>query len=79
MGPLREGIGLLATSLRVPVVPAHIDGAHEILPKGARLPNHRERSRTRIRFGVPLEFGPDVSVREATTQVARAIEGLAHG
>jgi long-chain acyl-CoA synthetase len=76
MGPLRDGIGLLATSLRVPVVPAHIDGAHEILPKGATLPTHKLRSRVRVRFGEPLEFTPDTTVRGATDRVRQAIEAL---
>ena len=74
--PMREGIGLLARNLRVPVVPAHIDGAHQILPKGAWLPRHRHRSVVTVRFGAPLEFGPDDTGREITAQVGRAIEAL---
>ena len=75
-GPMREGIGLLATSLRVPVVPAYIEGAHEILPKGAWLPRHRGASGIHIRFGAPLELGSDVGIHDATEQVGRAIEAL---
>ena len=74
--PMREGIGLLARGLRVPVVPAHIDGAHEILPKGTWLPSHRHRTRVTVRFGAPLRFGPDATVRQITAQVGRAIEEL---
>ena len=74
--PLRQGIGLLATQLRVPIVPAYIDGAHEILPKGARLPSHRVRRHVAVRFGEPLRFGAEVSALEATERVTRAIAAL---
>lgn len=77
LGPMREGIGLLATSLLIPVVPAYISGAHEILPKGARLPRRRGTSGIRIRLGEPLHFEPGVSVQEATAQVGRAVKQLA--
>ncbi|MEA2025348.1 MAG: AMP-binding protein, partial [Chloroflexota bacterium] len=73
MAPLREGIGLLATSLRVPVVPAWIEGAHEILPKGSWLPRHRGTSSVRVRFGAPIVLGDGVSIKEATAEVGRAI------
>ncbi len=76
LGPVRAGIGLLATQLHVPIVPVHIDGAHQILPKGARLPSHRERSRVVVRFGEPLRFEPGTSVPDATDRVRRAIEAL---
>jgi 1-acyl-sn-glycerol-3-phosphate acyltransferase len=61
----------------VPVVPVHIDGAHEILPKGATLPTHRLRSRVRVCFGEPLQFTPDTTVHGATDRVRQAIEALA--
>ncbi len=76
MASMREGIGLLATSLRVPVVPVYIEGAHEILPKGARMPRHRGASGIQVRFGAPLELDPALSIHEATVQVGRAIEEL---
>ena len=77
LGSMRQGIGLLATRLHVPIVPAHIDGAHQILPKGAVLPNHRRRRRTVVRFGEPLRIEPGISVPDATDRVRRAIEALA--
>jgi long-chain acyl-CoA synthetase len=76
LNPLRQGIGLLATQLRVPIVPMYIDGTHEILPKGARLPTHRERQRVVVRVGSPLRFGPEMTVSEATDHVSQAIEAL---
>jgi 1-acyl-sn-glycerol-3-phosphate acyltransferase len=74
---LREGIGLLATSLQIPVVPVHISGAHEILPKGAWLPRHRGVSSIRVRFGAPLRFDASDGIKEATARVGRAIDELA--
>jgi long-chain acyl-CoA synthetase len=77
MVPLREGIGLLATSLRVPVVPVHIAGAHQILPKGAWLPRRRGGAGVRVRFGTPLDVDPAAGVHAATAHIGRAIERLA--
>jgi long-chain acyl-CoA synthetase len=77
MLPLRAGIGLLATSLRVPVVPVYIAGAHEILPKGSWLPRRGSSSRIRVRFGAPLLVDASAGVHEATAQIGRAIERLA--
>ncbi len=77
LGPMRQGIGLLATQLHVPIVPVHIDGAHDILPKGASLPSHRERAHVVVRFGEPMRLEPGTTVLEATAQVRRAILALA--
>jgi long-chain acyl-CoA synthetase len=77
MGAMREGIGLLAANLRVPVVPVYIEGAHEIMPKGTWLPRHRGASGIRVRFGAPLELDPALGIGESTARVGRAIEALA--
>ncbi len=74
--PMREGIGLLATNLGIPVVPAHIDGAYQILPKGSWLPRRRGALRVRVRFGAAMEFDPATGIKESTAQVGRAIEAL---
>ena len=50
LGPLKSGIGLLATQLEVAVVPVGIRGADRILPKGATLP--RRRGRVLVRIGI---------------------------
>lgn len=75
MGELKEGIGLLATTLRVPIIPVHIAGTHEILPKGTLLP--RRRGRVRVRIGAPVVIDPETSVEEATGMVGAAIASLA--
>lgn len=76
LGQMRDGIGLLATRLRVPVVPAHLSGAHEILPKGATLPRRVGEGGVTVRFGAPLEFGPTVDSASATAAIGRAIAAL---
>ena len=76
LGPLRQGIGLLATQLHVPIVPAHIEGAHQILAKGTAMPTHRYRSGVTVRFGEPLRIEAEATVPDATDRVRRAIEAL---
>ena len=74
LGPLKSGIGLLATQLDVPVVPVGILGAYRILPKGRRLP--RRRGRVRVRFGAPLTFATGSQLPEATARIEAAIRSL---
>lgn len=50
--PFKAGLGQLALSLDVPIVPARIDGTHAALPKGATLPRRR---RVRVTFGAPVD------------------------
>jgi 1-acyl-sn-glycerol-3-phosphate acyltransferase len=49
----KKGAGLFALDLQVPVVPAHIDGAHEILAKGRFMPRP---GTVTVRFGEPIMF-----------------------
>jgi long-chain acyl-CoA synthetase len=76
LGPMRQGIGLLATDLGVPVVPVHIAGAWEILPPGARLPRRRRGARVRVRFGAPLHVERAIGITAATELVGRALRSL---
>jgi 1-acyl-sn-glycerol-3-phosphate acyltransferase len=77
----KKGAGLFAVELRVPVVPAHIDGAHEILAKGRFVP--RPRTVT-VRFGEPImfasnQFGPRCGPRPrraAVELLEQRIRGL---
>ena len=50
--PFKAGVGLLAYELDAPVVPLHIAGTHEAMPKGTRTPS---RHPLRLLFGPPLE------------------------
>lgn len=78
LGHMREGIGLLATNLGIPVVPTSIDGAHRILPKGSWLPRRRGASRVQVRFGAPMRFDATAGIKESTVQIGQAIESLGH-
>jgi 1-acyl-sn-glycerol-3-phosphate acyltransferase len=49
----RAGIGLLASSLKLPVVPMRVDGAYEI--REARSMFNRS-GRIRVHIGKPVEF-----------------------
>jgi 1-acyl-sn-glycerol-3-phosphate acyltransferase len=48
MQDFKSGVGLFATQLGVPLVPAYIDGTHRILPKGRTMPR---TGRVTVRFG----------------------------
>lgn len=53
MRAFKSGAGLFAFDLGVPVVPAHIDGAHSILAKGKFMPRPGPVT---VRFGEPIVF-----------------------
>lgn len=76
MGPFKPGVGFMAVSLGVPVVPVHIEGAHRVLPKGRRIPG---RSRISVRFGAPLVFSRASAYPEATAAVQEAVKALGAG
>ncbi len=69
----RSGAGLLATDLRVPVVPIGVHGTHALLPKGARLPR---RGPVTVRFGPALRPTAGVAPVEAAAELARAVAEL---
>ncbi|MFV2062492.1 MAG: AMP-binding protein [Chloroflexota bacterium] len=79
LGPMRSGIGLLATNLGVPVVPVHIEGSGEILPPGSWLPRRRRNAHVQVRFGAPIMISPGSNVQDATDRIGRAIADLAAG
>jgi 1-acyl-sn-glycerol-3-phosphate acyltransferase len=49
----KSGAGLFAVNLRVPIVPAYIDGAYKILAKGSLMPRPGP---VLVRFGEPITF-----------------------
>jgi long-chain acyl-CoA synthetase len=75
----KAGLGVLAVELGVPVVPTRIDGTHEALPKGRRLPRPR---RVTVTFGSALSprevaSGEDLLPYERYRLVAEAVrEGI---
>ncbi len=76
----KTGVGWLALTGQVPVVPCAVIGTDKLLPVGARLPR---LTRITVRFGEPLTFGPPSTAttaaqarREATDQVMAVIAAM---
>ncbi|MFA6107946.1 MAG: SDR family oxidoreductase [Candidatus Latescibacterota bacterium] len=78
----KPGIGLLSVELDLPIVPVHVDGTGQALPRGHRWPH---RVPIHLSFGPPLEPGSGgssvagryESYRALAEQVRRAVESLA--
>jgi 1-acyl-sn-glycerol-3-phosphate acyltransferase len=77
----KRGAGLFAVDLGVPIVPAHIDGAHNVLAKGNLMPRPGPVA---VRFGEPITFESSqfdalprrVSRRAAVELLEQRIRGL---
>ena len=84
--PFKTGVGLVAVELDLPVVPVHVAGTREALPKNGRFPR---RNRVSLNFGPPVEMAPYAArrerlgnyevYREVTAQVRREIARLGQG
>lgn len=72
--PFKWGIGRLALTTQVCVVPVWIEGAHAAMPKGARLAH---RHQVEIRFGAPLQFAPGSDQASVVTAIEQQIRALA--
>jgi len=76
LAPFREGVGLLAVELGVPVVPLRLDGLYDVLPKGRALPR---RGRVTVWIGPPLRIEPGTPYGEAAARIERAVRLLGAG
>ena len=65
--PFRAGIGLLASNLRLPVVPMRIDGAYEVREAHSLF---NRPGRIRVQIGKPMEFPAGTDPQE----IARILE-----
>jgi long-chain acyl-CoA synthetase len=74
MGPFKDGVGLLAVEMAVPVVPVWLEGIGRVLPKGSRLPRPAPVT---VRFGPPLRFCPGTPYPVATKAIEEAVRSLA--
>ena len=59
MRAFKQGAGLFAIELGVPVVPAYVEGTHRILPKGKSMPRV---GAVTVRFGEALAVAPQWSL-----------------
>jgi long-chain acyl-CoA synthetase len=65
--PFRDGIGLLASNLKLPVVPMRVDGAYEIREAHSKF---NRPGRVRVHIGKPVEFPAGSDPQE----IARVLE-----
>jgi 1-acyl-sn-glycerol-3-phosphate acyltransferase len=70
----KPGVGHLARETGTPVVPMHIRGAYQIMPRGQKLPLPGP---VRVRIGKPMELEPKEGSREFTARVEKAVRALA--
>src|SRR5438445_230816 len=70
----KPGVGHLANETGTPVVPMHIRGAHQIMPRGQKLPLP---GRVRVRIGKPMAPQPKEGSRDFTARVEKAVRALA--
>lgn len=69
----KAGVGFLAQSLGVPVIPAFVDGTKESWPRGTKLPRPRKVS---ITFGEKVEIDKALSYSDAADFVMNTIRRL---
>jgi long-chain acyl-CoA synthetase len=74
MSPFRAGIGLLATRLRVPVVPVRIDGLFERKVEESKWARPGE---IKVTIGTPLEFNETTPAEEIAQDLERRVADLA--
>lgn len=72
--PFRGGAAYLARRCDVPVVPIHLQGTGQILPKGKRLPQFADVT---VTFGAPLRPAEEEDSRRFATRIESAIAALA--
>lgn len=70
----KPGVGFLAKETGTPVVPMHIRGAFQVMPRGQKLPLPGP---VRIRIGKPMTPEPKEGSREFTARVEKAVRTLA--
>jgi len=72
--PAKAGAGLLAVKSGVPVVPIHIRGARDVLPRGGWLPTGGARIRIRFGKAIPAqELDPGAGHEERFLEASRRI------
>jgi long-chain acyl-CoA synthetase len=74
--PFMPGVGVLASRLEVPVIPIHLDGLFEILPRYESWP---KAGTCTVRIGTPLLLDRRTDFKTATQRVEDAVHRLAAG
>jgi long-chain acyl-CoA synthetase len=71
--PFRAGIGLLASNLKIPVIPLRIDGAYEVRESHSVF---NRPGRIRVHFGKPVEFPAGTSPDEISRALQQRVAEL---
>jgi long-chain acyl-CoA synthetase len=71
--PFREGIGLLAGNLRIPVLPIRIYGLFEVKQAGKKF---APPGKIMVRIGRPIKFAPEMNAAQITADLQKAVEAL---
>jgi long-chain acyl-CoA synthetase len=74
--PFRAGIGLLASNLKIPVLPMRIDGAYEIREAHSMF---NRPGRIRMHIGKPVEFPGGSDAQEIARVLERSVAELGGG
>ncbi|HEV2475544.1 MAG TPA: lysophospholipid acyltransferase family protein [Candidatus Dormibacteraeota bacterium] len=69
----KPGVGYLARETGTPVVPVHIQGAFQVMPRHQPLP---VPGKVRVRIGKPMTPEPKEGTREFTARVEKAVRTL---
>ncbi len=69
----KPGVGYLARETGTPVVPVHIQGAFQVMPRHQQLP---VPGKVRVRIGKPMTPEPKEGTREFTARVEKAVRTL---
>jgi long-chain acyl-CoA synthetase len=73
LNPFRAGIGLLASNLRIPIVPMRIDGLFELKRAGKKI---AAPGKIQVHIGKPIRFAPETSPEEIARALQRSVESL---
>ena len=74
MRPFMAGIGILAKSLGIPVVPMRIDGLYEVKKRGRKLA--RMPYQITVKIGAPIRFDQDSDPKEITATLHKSVQEL---
>jgi long-chain acyl-CoA synthetase len=71
--PFRSGVGLLASNLRIPILPMRIDGLFSIKNAGKKF---AAPGKIQVRIGKPMQFAPESHPEEIARALQKAVENL---
>jgi long-chain acyl-CoA synthetase len=74
LNPFMRGTGLLASQLRIPVVPVRIDGLFELKQQGRRF--FSSPGSVSVTFGEAVTYAPGEEPARITADLERRVEGM---